>query len=317
MIETPYGQPKPPKTITKIKSDRFLDFTNLHTWIMFVAIGLWMYFFRQISTSINIVLTASKVPGSDITGAYMDTVTYASLLILVTFIWLKHFRNDELVEFQKDRFIFFIGDLTGKHVINTFSEQMKTLMKLIPIVAIHENGMLEFDAGQHGLWTKIKIFLKLEQKKYNEFGVLFETFPPRISDEFRDFHELRREKIVNGLPVNTLFESISCSVEEPRKPILGYLLSLQKTSGGKARDQHLADMYLKVSEDEDPIISWRYFAFLSLGEHKTAEQAGIQFGAVVPGLLLNMKNAELRPIILQDERDVINAYTVMLGEMNL
>lgn len=319
MIETPYGQPKPPKTITKIKSDRFLDLTNLHTWIMFLAIGLWMYFFRQIANSITLALDYSRIPGYEelLTSAYMDIVMYASLLVLVLFIWLKYFRNDELVEFQKDRLIFFIGDLTGKHVINSFSEQMKTLMKLIPIIAIHENGMLEFDAGQHGFITKIKILLKLEQKKYNEFGVLFETFPPRISDEYRDLHELRREKIVNGLPVNTLFESISCSVEEPKKQILEYLLSLQKTSGGKARDQHLADMYLSVSEDDDPIISWRYFAFLSLGEHKTAEQAGIQFGAVVPGLLLNMKNAELWPIILQDERDVINAYQVMLGEMNL
>lgn len=301
MIETPYGQPKPPKTITKIKSDRFLDLTNLHTWIMFAAIGLSMYFFREVGLSTE----------------NADRLMYASLIFLVVFLWLKYFRNDELVEFQKDRFVFFIGDLTGKHVIDTFSEQMKTLMKLVPIVAIHENGMLEFDSGQHGFITRLKIFLKLEQKRYNEFGVLVETFPPRISDEFRDLHELRREKIVNGLPVNTLFESISCSVQEPKKQILEYFLSLQQSSGGKARDQHLADMYLKVSEDEDPIISWRYFAFMSLGEHKTAEQARIQFGAVVPGLLLNMKNAELRPIILQDERDVINAYTVMLGEINL
>ena len=319
MIETPYGQPKPPKTITKIKSDRFLDLTNLHTWIMFAAILSGMYLFRQIANSITTVLNYSQAYGYEeyVTGAYMDIVMYASLLVLVMFIWLKYFRNDELVEFQKDRLIFFVGDLTGKHVINTFSEQMKTLMKLVPIVAIHENGMLEFDSGQHGLITKIKVFLKLEQKRYNEFGVLFETFPPRISDEFRDLHELKREKIVNGLPVNTLFESIACSVEEPKKPILEYLLSLQQSSGGKARDQHLADMYLKVSQDEEPIISWRYFAFLSLGAHKTVEHAGIQFGAVVPGLLLNMKNAELRPVILQDQRNVINAYQIMLGEINL
>lgn len=301
MNETPYGQPKPPKTITRIKSDRFLDLTNLHTWIMFVAIGLGMYLFRSIALATDNV----------------DRLAYTSLMFLTAFLWVKYFRNDELVEFQKDRFIFFIGDLTGKHVIDSYSEQMKTLIKLIPIVAVHENGMIEFDSGQHGLITKIKIFLGLEDKKYNEFGVLFETFPPRISDEYRDLHELKREKIVNGLPVNTLFESIACSVQEPKKQILEYLLSLQHSSGGKARDQHNADLYLKVSQDKDPVIKWRYFAFLSLGEHKSAEQASIQFGAVVPGLLLNMKNAELHPVILQDQRDIINAYQIMLGEINL
>ena len=49
--DTPYGQPKAPVTITKIKSDRFLDLTNLHTWIMFVAIGLCMHLFKMIALS--------------------------------------------------------------------------------------------------------------------------------------------------------------------------------------------------------------------------------------------------------------------------
>lgn len=301
MIETPYGQPKPPKTITKIKSDRFLDLTNLHTWIMFLAIGLSMYFFRSIGLANN----------------NADRIVYAALIFLVVFLWVKYFRNDELVEFQKDRLIFFAYDLAGKHVINSYSEQMRTLMKLIPIVAIHENGMIEFDSGQHGIWSKFKILLRIERKRNNEYGVLIETFPPRISDEFREIHELKREKIVNGLPVNTLFESIACSVQEPKKQILEYLLSLQKKSNGKASDKHLADLYLKVSQDNDPIISWRYFAFLSLGEHKTVEQARIQYGAVIPGLMLNMRGAEVRPKILQTERDIINAYQIMLGEINL
>lgn len=319
MIETPYGQPKPPKTITKIKSDRFLDLMNLHTWIMFLAIGMWMYFFRQMANSINAVLTASHIPGSEqyLTDAYMDIVMYAALLALVLFIWLKCFRNDELVEFQKDRFIFFVKGKTGKHIINVYAEQMKELMKIISLVAVHDEGVLEFDSGQRGLITRIKIFLKLEKRRYNEFGVMFETFPPRISDEYRAVHEMRREKIVNGLPVNTLFENISCSVEEPKKEVLEYLLNLQKESGGKARDQHLADIYLKISQDEEPVICWRYFSYLALGAHKTIEEARLQFGAVVPGLLQSMKNADLHPVVLKTEPDVINAYQVMLGEVNL
>jgi len=299
--DTPYGQPKAPVTITKIKSDRFLDLTNLHTWIMFIAIGLCMYFFKMIALS---TLDA-------------DRLMYASLLLLVVFLWVKYFRNDELVEFQKDRFIFFIADIRGKHVIDAFSEQLKTLMKIISIAAIHEGGIIEFQSNQSGFIHWLKRLFKLEVRKPNEFGVLFETFPPRISDEYREIHEAKQEKVVNGLPVNTLYESIACSVLEPKKPVLQYLLELQKTSGGKANDQLLADMYLQISQDEDQVISWRYFKFLSLGQQKNIEAARIQFGAVVPGLLHSMSAASLHPTVLTDEWDIINAYQIMLGEVSI
>ncbi|MEN6292352.1 MAG: hypothetical protein ABFD07_10125 [Methanobacterium sp.] len=301
MNETPYGQPKAPVTITKIKSDRFLDLTNLHTWIMFIAIGLCMYFFKMIALSTTDI----------------DRVMYASLLLLVVFLWVKYFRNDELVEFQKDRLVFFIADLRGKHVIDAYNEQLKTLMKIIPIKDIHEGGIVEFQSNQSGFIHWLKRLLKLEVKKHNEFGVLFETFPPRISDEYREIHEAKQEKVVNGLPVNTLYESIACSVLEPKKPVLQYLLELQKKSGGKANDQLLADMYLQISQDEDQVISWRYFKFLSLGQQKNIEAARIQFGAVVPGLLHSMSAASLHPTVLKDEWDIINAYQMMLGEVSI
>lgn len=299
--ETPYGQPKAPVTITKIKSDRFLDLTNLHTWIMFTAIGFSMYFFRSIALAANNI----------------DRVMYASLLLLVVFLWVKYFRSDDLVEFQQDRFWFFVADIRGKHVINAYSEQLHVLEKIIPIKAIHTSGIIEFQADRSGFLSWLKQLVGLEVKKYNEFGILLETFPPRIADEFRDLHEAKLEKVVNGLPVNTLYESIACSVQEPKKPVLQYLLELQKTSGGKASDQLLADMYLKISQDEDKIISWRYFAFISLGEQKSVEAARIQYGAVVPGLLRSMSAASLHPVVLTDEQDIINAYQIMLGEVSI
>ena len=103
--ETPYSQARPPKTITRIKQDRFLDITNLHTWILFAAIAACMYLFREMSNSIIVVLTASKtmIPEEMVTHAYMDILLYAVLLVLVIYTWLKYFRNDDLVEYQKDR----------------------------------------------------------------------------------------------------------------------------------------------------------------------------------------------------------------------
>ncbi|MDD4521696.1 MAG: hypothetical protein PHW84_01925 [Methanosarcina sp.] len=301
MNETPYGQPKAPVTITKVKSDRFLDITNLHTWILFVAIGCGMYLFRSFALA----------------GNNADRLMYAVWFVLVVVLWVKYFRNDELVEFQKDRFLFFIADKRGKHTIDAYAEQLKTLKKIIPIDAIHENGIIEFDMNESGFLHWLKRLLKLEIRRNNEYGVLMETFPPRISDEFREFHEAKQEKVVNGLPVNTFYESIACSIQEPKKPALKYLLELQQTSGGKACDQLLSEMYLKISQDKDQVISWRYFAFISLGEQKNIEAARIQFGAVIPGQLRSMANASLHPVVLKDEQSIVNAYKMMLGEVSI
>ena len=132
MNETPYGQPKPPKTITRIKSDRFLDLTNLHTWILFLAIGIEMYLFRKIALETEL----------------MDRLVYLSLMFLTVFLWVKYFRSDELVEFQKDRTIFFIGDIRGKHVINAYSDSLEELENIIPIQEVTE-GIIRFK-HEHG-----------------------------------------------------------------------------------------------------------------------------------------------------------------------
>lgn len=327
--ETPYSQARPPKTITRIKQDRFLDITNLHTWILFAAIAACMYIFRGMSNSLIVVLTASRnhFPEELVTNAYMNILMYVSLLILVVFVWIKYFRNDDLVEYQKDRLIFFTKGIRGKHVINTMAESMEDLLKLISIVGIHDstNGeretpipkgvILEF-APQISLTKRLKVFFRLEKKRLNEYGVLIETFPPRLSDEFREFHEMALQKVVNGLPVNTLFENISCSVMEPKKKVLEYLLTLMNTSKGDASDKHLADMYLKISTDNELVIKWRYYSFISLGEHKNVEAARVQYGAIIPGLLSSMRGASLYPVILRDSQSVIEAYQIMLGEVD-
>ncbi|MDD4453519.1 MAG: hypothetical protein PHZ06_11870 [Proteiniphilum sp.] len=327
--ETPYSQAKPPKTITRIKSDRFLDITNLHTWVLFAALAACMYFFRQLSDSVLVILTSSRIPTSEklITDAYMDISMYVVLIFVVVYFWFKYFRTDDLVDYQKDRLIFFIQDLRGKHVINTMAESMEELLKLISIVGIHSStdgkrnsaipkGVIIEYAPKISLILKIKIFLRLEKKRYSEYGVLIETFPPRLSDEFREFHEMALQKVVNGLPVNTLYENISCSVMEPKKQVLEYLLSLMNESKGDASDQHLADMYLEISKDNELVIKWRYYSFISLGERKNVEAARVQYGAIIPGLISSMNAASLRPVILRDSLAVIEAYQIMLGEVD-
>lgn len=276
---SPYSAPKPPKTITQVKDDKFLDFTCLHTWILLFTIGGSLYLFNLIARS---------------AGVYQGG--YVALLLAIIAIWLKFFSTFEKVDKQKLRVQFFIGDLQGKHVINKFAVPVTFLEKLVPIVTIHKGGIIEF--------------------KGKKFGVLMETFPLRIAEEERANHEKKIEKVINGIPTNTHFKTIACSRLEPRKPILRYLLEVtNRSKGNKAIDLHLTGLYNKIAADDSKVISWKYYAFLSLGEWKTIEEARIQYGAIMPGLLKNMKVARLQPRVYTDEKEISNAYRTMFNEM--
>ena len=278
---SPYSQPKPPITVTKVKNDSFLDITNLHTWIMFLTIVTGLYLFRMIAVSPNV-----------------DKLMYLGIAFIIGNIWYKFFGTDEKVQYNKDRAIFFISDKQGNHVINSFASSAEDLEKFIPIKRIHTGGIIEYSG--------------------NEYGLVIETFPNRISDESREQHEKKLEKLVNGIPANTPFKTLSCSVLEPKKPVLNFLLELSSKAGDfKPKNRHLTDMYLKISGDDSKVISWKYYAFLSLGKQKNLDQAKIQFGAVVPGLIKNMKAASLRPRILTENREILDSYRVMFTEVAL
>jgi|SRR5665647_513943 hypothetical protein len=280
MSDTPYSPPKPPKTITKIQDDEYLDFTSPFTWVLMGFVGVSLFVISKIGNIQNDKIQTALV----------------GILVIWLYIWLKYFSTSEKVEKQFTIYGFKWADMRGKHVINKFEIPVQFLEQIVPIVAIHAGGIIEF--------------------KDNKWGILMETNPMRISDEERAAHEKKIEKVVNGIPANTHFKTISCSRLQPRKPIQSYLLEVSNNSNGKrATDQHLAGLYTKVAEDGTPVISWKYYAFQSLGKQPNLEAARIQYGAVMPGLLKNMRGAKLQPRIYEDPNEIATAYRTMFSEM--
>lgn len=280
MSGTPYDPPKLPKTITKIQEDAYLDFTSSFTWILMVFVGFALF----------IILQIGSVQSS------LSQVVLVLILVIWLIIWLKYFSTSEMVEKQLIMYGFKWTTIRGKNVINKFEVPAQFLEKIVPIVKIYAGGIIEF--------------------KGKKWGILMETNPIRISDEERAAHERKIEKVVNGIPANTHFKTIACSRLQPRKPIQQYLLEVSNnTNGKKANDQHLAGIYTKIAEDGTPIISWKYYAFQSLGEQPNLEAARIQYGAVVPGLLKNMRAARLQPRVYEDPNEIATAYRTMFSEM--
>jgi len=282
MSDTPYSPIKPPKTITQVKNNDYLDFSSVYTWVLLISVGI----------SFALVFEIGVVQSLIIKGLA------AIILICWIYTWFKYASTPDKVAKYRLALGFRVQDLKGNHTINKFSATDVTLQKIVPIVNIYMGGIIEF--------------------KDKKWGILIETHPIRISDEDKERkeHEKKMEKVVNCIPANTHFKTIACSRLEPRKPILEYLLDItKKSTGKKATDLHLMSLYNKISEDNSKVISWRYYVFQSLGEQPSLEAAKIQYGAVVPGLLKNMRSAKLDPVIIEDQMEVARAYRTMLSEL--
>ena len=126
---SPYSQPKPPKTITKVKDDRFLDFTCIHTWITLTIIGIGLYLFRMIANEF-------------LYKNYYDVLMYFGIAYLVGNVWYRFFRTEEKTQYNIDKLKFLISDKRGKHVVNTFDTLVDELEKFIPIKKILGEGIV-------------------------------------------------------------------------------------------------------------------------------------------------------------------------------
>src|SRR5574343_1373896 len=216
-MNTPYEPPKAPKTITKVSDDQYLDFGKPFTWVLmsFVSVAIVLIYEIEI-----------------VEGTVFKIILGTALIILIAF-WLKYFSSSEKVDKQFNTVRFFFADKKGDHVINMFTVSASFLEKIVPIKDIHEGGIIEFTDSK--------------------FGVLMETFPIRISDEDREDHEKKIQKVVNGIPANTHFKTIACSRLQPRKPIEQHLLEVANNSTGKKpTDLHLTGLYTKGAEDNSP-----------------------------------------------------------------
>ena len=59
---------------------------------------------------------------------------------------------------------------------------------------------------------------------------------------------------------------------------------------------------------------YRYYAFVGLGKHDTVQSAEIARGAVLDGLLLNMKRANLKPRPMEDAKEIKKFYREISSE---
>jgi len=192
------------------------------------------------------------------------------------------------------KFWYFVSEIRGKHVIHKLTSKDNDLRSVYPLKKIHNGGLIQFIG--------------------KEYSVLLKLNPKRTADEDREDHQKKMTGLVDGLGTGRHFKIIACSKVNPRKEIIDHIMTVANKTGSKERAEHLNGILLKLMGDQSQIMMYRHYAFLGFGKHDSLESAEIAKGAVLEGLLLNMKRANLKPQLMENVREIRNAYREMSSE---
>jgi hypothetical protein len=277
MAETPYTQPRRPNVIKRHKSDAFQN-PNSNWFKMTAGFG---FFSGYILSQLN------NYPDYEM---FLVAGALAIGLMWLKLCGLSPRRADKSMV----KFSFFVSEIRGKHVMHKLTSKNNDLRTVYPLKKIHKGGLIQFIG--------------------KEYGVLLKLHPKRIADEDRDDHQKKIKGMVDGLGTGRHFKIIACSKVNPRKEIIDHLMEVANKTGSKERAEHLNGILLKLMGDQSQVMMYRHYAFLGLGKHDSLESAEIAKGAILEGLLLNMKRASLQPQTMENEREIRNAYREMSSE---
>jgi hypothetical protein len=215
--------------------------------------------------------------------------------LAIGLLWLKVCGlNPRRADKSMIKFWFFIREIRGKNIMHKLTSKDNDLRTVYPLKKIHNRGLIQFIG--------------------KEYGALIKRNPKRIADEDREDHHKKMTGLVDGLGTGRHFKIIACSKVNPRKEIIDHLMTVANKTGSKERAEHLNGILLKIMGDKSQVMMYRHYAFLGLRKHDSIESAEIAKGAILEGLLLNMKRANLQPQTMENAREIRNAFREMSSE---
>lgn len=256
-----------PKTIRKIKENAYMNLS--YKWLgVFI---LWI----SVTVALAVPLAMFNY------GLYVKCIITAVILVWWS-IYLKWFRNSEVVTRTGLVVKFLIRGAAGQNVIAKYNVPPAFLQAVVPVKAVHANGIIEFTG--------------------NLYGQLLRMDPPRISEDDLESHVKRVGHVVNSLHGDLMLKTIVCSRVDIARGLKDDLLHgmSDKTD---AQREHLYGLYHETAESAVGVIDWQFYLFVGIGEHKELEHAANMMQSQVPGLLkfFNRAGVHCVPIIDADE----------------
>ncbi|HWQ96160.1 MAG TPA: hypothetical protein VN368_02185 [Candidatus Methylomirabilis sp.] len=260
-----------PKSITRIRE----EWNGLPVRYVLIVISFLM---------LSLILIASIL--------LSDSVQWIFLVILFFELafFFKFLRTPKVMDRSVLMSHFFLRSIKGETVIAKFKLPAGFLERIIPVKTFHEDGIIEFMENKYGLLMRIE--------------------PSRISEDDIDMHIQRTRALVDSLHGELLTKAFVCSIQESNyRPLARNIVNIINTQERTPEQKrHLDSIYHHAMENNNTVIQWKFYVFLSLGTHATLNKAIIAKKQYFPGFSEKLQKLGIIVMPLKKKKALASAY---------
>jgi hypothetical protein len=215
---------------------------------------------------------------------------FLAILFFELAFFYKFLRSPKVMDRSVLVYKFLLKSMKGETVIAKFRLPAGFLERIIPIRAFHQDGIIEFMENKYGLLMRIE--------------------PSRISEDDIDTHIQRTRSLVDSLHGELLTKAFVCSIQETNyKPLARNVVNIINTQERTPEQKkHLDSIYHHAQENNNTVIQWQFYVFLSIGTHPNIEKAIIAKKQYFPGFSEKLQKLGILVMPLKNREALASAY---------
>ena len=260
-----------PKSITRIRE----EWNGLPVRYVIIVISFVV---------LSLILIASILLSDSGQGIFL------AILFFELAFFYKFLRSPKVMDRSVLVYKFLLKSMKGETVIAKFRLPAGFLESIIPIRAFHQDGIIEFMENKYGLLMRIE--------------------PSRISEDDIDTHIQRTRSLVDSLHGELLTKAFVCSIQETNyKPLARNVVNIINTQERTPEQKkHLDSIYHHAQENNNTVIQWQFYVFLSIGTHPNLEKAIIAKKQYFPGFSEKLQKLGILVMPLKKKEALASAY---------
>jgi hypothetical protein len=261
-----------PKSIKRVKEESKYGIS-----VKFVFLSIFMGF-------LSLVLVYKSIS---------STLRFYTTLIFLILIWsfiIVYFRTLKLWNRSTTILRYIISYIKDECIIRKFKDDESKLLDIVWIKKFHNEGIIEFFG--------------------NRYGLLLKSDPDRISDDDLDAHIVKIKHLIDSIDIGKLisFYVSSTSILSYKPLETAIVQSINEKGKSNQEKEHLYGLYDEINQDKTPIISWKFYILVDLGEHKSIDQAIISKQHYFPGIEQRLIQTDMHVVSVYDKYELMKIF---------
>ncbi len=215
---------------------------------------------------------------------------FLGILFFELAFFYRFLRSPKIMERSILMYKFLLRSIKGETVIAKFKLPAGFLERIIPIKAFHQDGIIEFMENKYGLLMRIE--------------------PSRISEDDIDTQIQKTRALLDSLHGELLTKAFVCSIQETNsRPLAKNVVNIINTQERTPEQRkHLDSLYHHAQENNNTVIQWHFYIFLSIGTHPNLGTAMIAKKQYFPGFSEKLQKLGILVMPIKNKDALASAY---------